>query len=49
MSRRTSSFLALVFALVAITAGCAESMAPEPASELRAEQVCDRQSNGTCL
>jgi len=49
MSRRTPSFLVLVLVLVGLTAACAESMAPEPASELRAEQVCDRQSNGTCL
>ncbi len=49
MSRRTPSFLALVLVLVALTAACAESMAPEPASELRADQVCDRNSSGTCL
>jgi hypothetical protein len=24
-------------------------MAPEPAAELRADVVCDRTSNGTCL
>jgi hypothetical protein len=50
MSRRTHSFLALVVVVVALTAvACAEPMAPEPASELRADQFCDRNSSGTCL
>ncbi len=48
MSRRTPSFLVLVLVLVGLTAACADSMAPEPPSEIRA-QVCDRNSNGTCL
>jgi len=49
MSRRTPSILALVLVVVALTAACADATAPEPASELRADQVCDRNSNGTCL
>lgn len=49
MSRRTHSLLALVLVLVALTAACAESMAPDTSSELRADQMCDRTSNGTCL
>ena len=49
MSRRTPSLLALVLLVVALTAACAESMAPEPAAELRADVVCDRNSSGTCI
>jgi predicted component of type VI protein secretion system len=49
MSRRTPSLLALVLLVVALTAACAESIAPEPAAELRADVVCERNSNGTCL
>jgi hypothetical protein len=49
MSRRTPSLLALVLVLVALTAACAESMAPDTSSEMRADQVCDRNSSGTCL
>ena len=49
MSRRTPSFLVLALVLVGLTAACAESTAPEPAPDLRAETVCERNSNGTCL
>lgn len=49
MSRRTPALLALIFVAFAMAASaCAESTAPSPSQNVKADAVCDWTSNNTC-